>query len=97
MPTVPAPVPGPLSSPETWDRISFSRMDKDGDGVLSRNEMPETKKSIGRFARFDADRDGNIDQKEYLIGRHWERLTQALPSWVHRAGSGLKAFGQAEA
>lgn len=43
---------------------------------MSRNEFPDSRTHVNRFAKYDADQDGNIDAKEYAIGQHWERMTQ---------------------
>jgi collagen type III alpha len=53
----------------------FTSMDKDGDGKLSKEEMPERMQAM--FDRLDANSDGAVDKEEF--GAMAERLRGARP------------------
>lgn len=92
---IPTWPPKPPSSSLLVQRFSdeavFKHLDKDGDGVLSRGELPDNTLMQSRFAKFDADQDGNIDAKEYSIGRHWERAAEQGSIWFRKLGTQLGA------
>ena len=45
----------------------FEKMDKDGDGSISKKEWEQ--KSHKKFKMMDADENGNIDSKEWKMGK----------------------------
>lgn len=68
----PWPEEGRVSKAETERAPLFTKSDKDGDGILSRDEFlfnfPSTRRSEGesRFKMFDANRDGHLSRDEFL-------------------------------
>jgi hyperosmotically inducible protein len=45
---------------------SFDALDRNGDGMVSREELAGEKELAKRFGRFDANKDGRWDVNEYL-------------------------------
>lgn len=96
-PPAPEPIKPTIDPHHFVDRFNFSRTDADKDGVISKNEMTKGATSLKdyfqraqRFEKFDTDRDGNVDQKEYLAGVAKERkLADLFEGW-----NPLKRFGK---
>jgi len=51
----------------------FKRLDKDGDGRLSRAELPTNDRAQQRFEAMDADKDGYVTQDEAKAAREARR------------------------
>lgn len=69
--------PTPAAADDQADKAAgFARLDKDGDGALSKSEYgargkgdpAKTKKIEGRFKRLDADGDGKLSPGEFASG-----------------------------
>ena len=55
------------------DISTFGKLDKDGDGQLSRLELEGTRKNIGKHDAYDKNNDGNVSKEEFLAARRRER------------------------
>ncbi|HJT31242.1 MAG TPA: hypothetical protein VJ783_04275, partial [Pirellulales bacterium] len=60
-------------------RLDFKQLDKDGDGKVSLEEMPEDRRE--RFGRMDTNGDGFIDQDEQKAMAERMRQFQQQGGW----------------
>lgn len=74
--------PGGAPDPAQIASMMFQRFDKDGDGKLSKEEMPEQGRS--NFDKTDSNSDGFVDQGELIAGLNQRMQRQ-------RSGEGLGA------
>ena len=65
----------------------FSALDKDGDGNISLDEMPQTAVTGHALAYLDTDGDGKISKKEFLAGA--TVLTAMALAYVKNNGGNL--------
>lgn len=54
------------SSDGNINNNSFKTLDKNADGGLSKDEVASEKETAKRFAKFDANKDGKLQEAEYL-------------------------------
>lgn len=84
-PTSPTPTPGGPSTGTNPDKQNarveglFRWLDRNGDGVLSSDEMPETLR--GEFDKWDTNKDGFIDLSEFKAYSQ-ARLEQRRTDWA---------------
>ncbi|MGQ0509909.1 MAG: BON domain-containing protein [Betaproteobacteria bacterium] len=59
---------GPVSAQQKKEsgNAAFDALDRNGDGVLSREELAADNELAKRFSRFDANRNGSWDANEYV-------------------------------
>ncbi len=76
--------PGGRPDPAQIAGMMFQRYDKDGDGKLSKEEMPEQGRS--NFDKTDGNSDGFVDQDELIAGLN-KRLRQASSAQGLGAGT----------
>lgn len=53
-------------APDKASTSGFKQLDKDGDGAVSRAEAASDKEIAKRFKAFDANKDGKLQEEEYL-------------------------------
>lgn len=81
---------GPPGGPGAmWERLK--KADKDGDGKLSKEELPEPMQA--RFAQLDANNDGYVGQEE--LKQAGERMRKQIQKRVKKAGKGKPGKPQA--
>lgn len=79
--------PGGLGA--IWERLK--KADKDGDGKLSKEELPEPMQA--RFAQLDANNDGYVEQEE--LKQAGERMRKQMQKRAKKAGKGKSGKPQA--
>lgn len=82
--------PGRLGGPGAmWERLK--KADKDGDGKLSKEELPEPMQA--RFTQLDANNDGYVEQEE--LKQAGERMRKQMQKRAKKAGKGKPGKPQA--
>jgi hypothetical protein len=58
---------GSVAGNATTGNQDFGRLDLDGSGTLSRDELKTDTKLLARFGKLDSNHDGKLDSKEYAL------------------------------
>ena len=72
----------------------FKRMDKDGDGRLSRAELPADERAQKRFEAMDKDQDGYVTQEEAQAARQTRRAEGKARMEQHLRDADINGDGQ---
>lgn len=78
-----APGDTPTKTLKAKKNPDFTTLDKNGDGKLTEDELPDSMKQF--FSRIDANKDGSIDRKELLDARKAAQKRQQPPGEQARA------------